>query len=63
VKTVKERFLEKVHKTDTCWIWRGGKNKDGYGHMKINGHSIGVHRLSWIFKNGDIPDGGEIKWI
>lgn len=60
MKTIQQRFFAKVEKTDTCWFWIGGKNKQGYGHMKIDGQSIGVHRISWTLQNGNIPDGLEV---
>ena len=29
-----ERFFMNVKKTETCWMWTGGKDKDGYGSFR-----------------------------
>lgn len=54
-----ERFLERfwvfVHKTATCWLWRAGLDKDGYGQIARIGKSpIKVHRASWMLAHGPI---------
>lgn len=36
MKTLYERFIEKVVKTETCWIWNGAVNSSGYGMLKID---------------------------
>jgi hypothetical protein len=38
---------------DSCWEWRGHRNKDGYGRTR---HGP-AHRVSWTLKNGQIPEG------
>jgi len=38
---LKDRFLRYVQKTETCWIWIGGKDKDGYGKFGV------CEALSW----------------
>ena len=53
-----ERFATKINKTDTCWLWKGGKDKDGYG--MFNGRVDGVlqaraHRYSYARHRGPIP--------
>ncbi len=40
-----------------CWIWKGCCGKSGYGHVRHLGKMEKVHRLSWIFCNGPIPNG------
>lgn len=39
-----------------CWEWAGGSSK-GYGHSRIEGKAIRVHRYAWEQKNGPIPEG------
>lgn len=51
------RFFEKVAKTSDCWAWLAGKDKDGYGKIKINGKTLQAHRVSWVIHNGCIPEG------
>jgi hypothetical protein len=55
--TFEERFWAQVEKTDGCWLWTGNKDRDGYGHIKHGGKSIGAHRASYLIHNGEIPEG------
>jgi ribosomal protein S14 len=42
-----ERLWSQVTKTDTCWLWNGEVDDDGYGHITgPDGRRGGVHRLS-----------------
>lgn len=54
MKTLEERFWEKVLITPfyECWEWLGSKDKDGYGYF---GHKDKAHRFSWKINNGVIP--------
>lgn len=60
---LEERFLRRVEKTDSCWIWKGGKYSNGYGQLLENIWGDGyTHR--WSFKHfhkQDIPDGFDIR--
>ena len=46
---------------ESCWLWNGPLNQDGYGVAKrmIKGKSYGslIHRISWYLNFGNIPDG------
>jgi hypothetical protein len=55
--TIFERFMKKVVKTETCWIWGGSRNFDGYGHLSINGKQTSSHRFSYEWCVGPIPVG------
>lgn len=45
------RFFNKVQKTDNCWVWQGSLLDNGYGHIKLDGYSYLVHRVSYaIYK-------------
>lgn len=51
-------FLQRVEKTDTCWLWKGNKKENGYGRYFIgSGRYIRAHRFSWSHLNGEIPKG------
>ena len=50
-------FNEKIRITPGCWLWLGGKAKDGYGLMKIKQKSIPAHRVSYVLHKGKIPKG------
>ena len=44
------RFWSLVQKTDSCWLWQGGRDRDGYGKLKrIHGqkaYTLAAHRVS-----------------
>ena len=61
-----QRFLEKIQKTDYCWIWVGAKQNrrksqpHPYGVMAVQWkprYAMLAHRLSWELHFGKIPDG------
>lgn len=61
--TEEERFWLKVNKTDTCWLWTGFLNHDGYGRVgPRKGVHTGMraHRWAWESVNGPIPAGMEL---
>ena len=39
-----------------CWVWRGSKNKQGYGYVKIEGKRCRVSRVSYELWVGTIPE-------
>lgn len=48
---VKDRFLSKVEKTNSCWIWKGYIHHKGYGRFFYQGKVRTAHRVSyWIFR-------------
>lgn len=63
ITSVADRFLAKVRKTSTCWLWMGGKNAAGYGSLIEGGRGsrrIGAHRLSYQLFVGPIPRGHHV---
>lgn len=40
-----------------CWVWTGATNRQGYGHLGLNGKHRLVHRVTWESVNGAIPAG------
>lgn len=52
-----ERFLQKVTKTESCWIWIGALNSRGYGSFLFNGKITSAHRYSYEQYKGEIPEG------
>lgn len=58
MRTIEERFWNKVEKTGGCWNWVAHKNRDGYGQFALSkGDAQGAHRIAWILTNGEIPAG------
>jgi hypothetical protein len=45
------------HVGTPCWLWIGQTLCKGYGQFSIAGKQLYCHRISWMLKHGDIPDG------
>jgi hypothetical protein len=64
-------FWSLVEKTPTCWIWLGGKSKEGYGYFYFgqayepNRRPItgAAHRLAYKLSRGPIPAGMHIDHL
>ena len=54
-RSVEQRFLEKVDKSGTCWLWKGGG--DRYGVFSIGDGVIGAHVAAYKLFVGDVPEG------
>ncbi len=55
-----ERFWAMVNKTESCWLWTGAVNADGYGlfrRAKTRKAMAHAHRVAWEFGYGPIPKG------
>ena len=60
MKTLDQRFWEKVDKSGECWLWTASGDSHGYGQMRIGtkpGKLHPAHRISWRLTNGEIPAG------
>lgn len=55
----RERFWTKVDKSASCWLWRGATHK-GYGFFHYKGAARLAHRVSYLWQNGEIPNGLEV---
>lgn len=58
---VVERFWSRVKKGDDCWLWRGARGKNGYGHLRYGGRPVYAHRFAWQLTNGPIPPGAVVR--
>lgn len=58
-KTVAEKIAEGiVYDPNTgCALWCGGVDSEGYGHMRVNGKAVGLHRLQWTMEHAPVPTG------
>ena len=64
MKTVEERFWEKVDQTggtDACWPWLVGKDKYGSGTFHFNGKPTPARRVAYELEFGQIPEGLQIR--
>lgn len=54
-----KRFNVKFIKSENgCWNWIAAtRGKTGYGAFKYKGKTVDSHRVSFLFYNGEIPDG------
>lgn len=50
------RFWSNVVKSEGCWNWIGGKDKDGYGKLQLYGASLRAHRFAYKLYKGHIDD-------
>lgn len=56
------RFLAKVEKTETCWLWTGFRRR-GYGIFRLNERSLQAHRVAYELFVGPIPDGLQLDHL
>jgi hypothetical protein len=59
-KSLRDRFLEQLHKTGDCWQWRGAKGHRGYGVIGAGGYhgrTLRAHRVAYELFVGPIPEG------
>ena len=61
-RPVRERFWEKVNKTDTCWNWTAGPygKKDSYGIFQLGRGqgTVGATLFAWLDTGHEKPDNG-----
>lgn len=60
MKTLEERFWEKVDKSSDCWLWTASTNRKGYGQISQGRRGLRPlqsHRVSWEIRFGEIPEG------
>lgn len=56
-ETIYNSFLERVNKTDSCWLWTGAKTGAGYGALKVAGKMRGAHVVSFELHGGTVSPG------
>ena len=58
MKTVEERFWQKVDKSGECWLWTAATYSNGYGHFGVNAtRGALAHRFAWELLVAPIPEG------
>lgn len=56
-KLQEQRFFKFVEKTDTCWLWTGCIDKQGYGSFNHRSRMLKAHRYSYSKFNGSLLGG------
>jgi hypothetical protein len=54
--SARDRFWEKVQKTDGCWLWTATLMR-GYGWFRVGSRPHYAHRIAWQEAYGPIPEG------
>lgn len=52
-----DEFWRRVDKSGECWLWTAHKANGGYGTFYFDKKLRSVHRLSYEWARGPIPDG------
>ena len=66
MKTLTERFWEKVNRVDGegCWLWTSTRNRRGYGRFHVGKHKhVYAHRYSVELSGRVIPEGFEVDHL
>lgn len=61
-----DRWLAKVEKTETCWLWRGAIKNGGYGVVNRGRRGEGViraHVFAYAHYKGDVPLGADVRHL
>lgn len=56
----KERFLRFVRKTESCWIWLGSIDKQGYGCFNDRSKTVKAHRWAYKLFKGTLIGGPQV---
>jgi hypothetical protein len=57
------RFISKIEKTATCWLWKSAIDGGGYGRFPIRRKNHLAHRWSYSYHVGPIPDGLQLDHL
>ena len=61
--SVKDRLMDKINKTDSCWEWTAFKDPRGYGRLVIDRKPRLAHKVLWEMENGPVPEGLELDHL
>ena len=62
-KTIEQRLLNKVTKTDSCWLWNGAVSTAGYGRIGDKSKLLQAHRVAYVLWKKEIPSGLQIDHL
>ena len=54
-KPLTTRLMSRIEVNDKtgCWVFMGGKDRCGYGRIKVGPHSLGAHKVAYLMLVGD----------
>jgi HNH endonuclease len=58
-----DRFLEKVRKTDSCWLWTASLGTHGYGQIYFEGKPRHAYRVAYELFIGPVPGDLELDHL
>lgn len=58
-----QKFWQRVNKTESCWIWTGAKDNDGYGHFNSGQKIVKAHRHLWESMHGPIQKEQKLRLL
>lgn len=61
MRSLADRFWEKVDKSGDCWIWTAATDKDGYGVTRLSPpthRSVRATHAVWLLATGELPPPG-----
>ena len=60
MRELPDRIWAKIDKTDSCWLWTGGRTSNGYGKGYLNRRHVYVHRIVYEALVGDLEPGAQV---
>lgn len=62
LKAAPDRLWGNVEKNaHGCWVWKGTKNRKGYGQISVDGRHERTHRVAYRLTYGEIPEGMVVR--
>lgn len=55
------RLKARIEVRGECWIWTGGTDGHGYGHIRVGSKAPSTHRLAYLAVHGPIPRGKVLR--
>jgi hypothetical protein len=63
MRSLEQRFMEKIDYADDCWLWTAKCNNRGYGMFGMGGKMRPAHRVAYELWIGLIPEGLDIDHL
>jgi hypothetical protein len=59
------RFLTRIDRTESCWLWTGTKGSAGYGQMNVPWarSPVSAHRLAYFVFVGPVAEGIQLDHL